>query len=397
MDITREAKRLIIRRMVILGLIAILIILINTNWFSFTNSFYFIYLVKPFLWLGVAFLVFSFPRVRTAGRLSLHKFIASLALSAGIIYILFMMVGGMLAGFGKSPYSFSPLMIILNLLYIVSFTLGVEAARAYLLNSYKGERVIFIVGLVSFFFCLTELTFFELKSITDNFTMVKYLGGTLCPAFAKSIFISYLAYLGGFVPAAIYHGLLLAFEWFSPILPDLSWPLKTFLGCFIPVFSLLFVQYFYLFQSRAIKKMDTGSEQIFSWLMTSIVSVLIIWFSVGMFPIYPSAIVTGSMEPEIKPGDIVILKKISGEEAQIGDVIQYYYQKENIYITHRVIAINHGQETTLETKGDNNSSADFTPVTLAQVKGKVIKVIPKIGWITLVFRSKGEIPNGVVN
>lgn len=397
MEISREAKKIMLRRIVLLALLTIMIILTNTNLVSFTNSFNFVYLIKPLLWLGFAFLVFFFPRVRAAGRLSLHKFIVSLAFGAVVIYIMFMMVGGMLTGFGKSPYSFSPLMIILNLLNIVSFTLGVETARAYLLNSYKGERVILIIGVTSILFCLTELSFFELIKITDRFMLVKYLGGTFCPALAGSILLSYLAYLGGFIPATIYHGLLLAFEWFSPVLPNLSWPMKTFLGCFIPIFSLLFIQHLYLLQSRMIKKVAIGSEQIFSWLLTSIVSVLIIWFAVGMFPVYPSVIVTGSMEPEIKPGDIVLLKKITGEEAKIGDVIQYYHQEEKIYITHRVIAINREKETTLETKGDNNSSPDFTPVTLAQVKGKVMKIIPKVGWITLIFRSKGEIPASVIN
>ena len=48
-------------------------------------------------------------------------------------------------------------------------------------------------------------------------------------------------------------------------------------------------------------------------ILTGVTGVLIIWFAVGLFPIYPSVIITGSMEPLIKPGDIVLLKKTDGE------------------------------------------------------------------------------------
>ena len=38
-------------------------------------------------------------------------------------------------------------------------------------------------------------------------------------------------------------------------------------------------------------------------------SVAIIWFAVGLFPLYPSVILTGSMEPDIMPGDVVLVAK----------------------------------------------------------------------------------------
>jgi signal peptidase len=392
MEITRKPRRQLGRCLLIMLFIMVILFLSNTNLVTFTNNNNFIYFGRPLLWLGVGWLVFLFPRIRFAARLSLRCFIAQLAVGAAVIYLLFLMTAGMTQGFGKSPYAFTPLAILLNLFYVVSFTLGVEAARSYLINSYKGKRAVLILGLVSVFFVLTDLSFREIQNIQTNFAAVKYVGSTLCPALAQSVFTSYFAYLGGLVPAMIYHGILLAFEWFCPILPDLSWPMKTFLGCFVPIFSMLFVQQLYLLQARELKRTSTGSEQISGWLFTSIFSVLIIWFAVGLFPFYPSVIVTGSMEPLIKPGDIVLLQKIQGEEAQIGDVIQYFHPEEEIYITHRVMAIDDTDKKKLQTKGDNNPSVDSNPVLLEQVKGKVIVTIPKAGWLTLVLRSKGGNP-----
>ncbi|MGI6587279.1 MAG: signal peptidase I [Peptococcia bacterium] len=395
MLIKREPRRQLARCLLVMLFVIVILFLTNTNLFTFTNKSNFIYGGRPLLWLGVAWLVYLFPRTRFAGRLSLRRFIAQLAVGAAVIYLLFLMTAGMTQGFGKSPYAFTPFAILLNLFYVVSFTVGVEAARSYLINSYKGKRVVLILGLVSVFFVLTELSWREIQNIQTNFAAVKYVGGTLCPALAQSVFTSYFAYLGGLVPTLIYHGILVAFEWFCPILPDLSWSMKTFLGCFVPVFSLLFVQHLYLLQARELKRTSTGSEQISGWLFTSIFSVLIIWFAVGLFPVYPSVIVTGSMEPLIKPGDIVLLQKIQGEEAQIGDIIQYFHQEEEIYITHRVIAIDNEAKKKLQTQGDNNPSPDSFPVFLEQVKGKVRGIIPKVGWLTLVLRSKGGIPADV--
>jgi len=387
----RKHRNRLGRFLVVLSVLLILF-LTNCNTFTFTNNTTFIYFVKPLLWLGVAWLVFLLPRHVAAGRLSLRHFLRTLAVGSAVVYFLVQMTAGMTQGFGRSPYAFTPMAILINIVYVVSFTIGVEMARAYLINGYKGKKVLLIAGLISIFFALPELSLLQLKNIGTFFEAVKYAGGTLFPVLAESAFASYFAYLGGPVPAMFYHGFLLVFEWFCPILPDLNWLMQAFLGCLVPIFSLLFVQHLYLLQARELKRTVTGSEQIFGWLVTSIFSVLLIWFSVGVFPIYPSVIVTGSMEPLIKPGDIVLVQKMPGEEAQLGDIIQYFHLEEEIHITHRVIGIEETDKKRLQTKGDNNPSADSDPVLLEQVKGKIIATIPKAGWLTLLLKSKGPLP-----
>ena len=38
------------------------------------------------------------------------------------------------------------------------------------------------------------------------------------------------------------------------------------------------------------------------------------WFCIGVFSIYPTVILTGSMEPGIMPGDAVIIKRVAEED-----------------------------------------------------------------------------------
>ena len=171
-----------------------------------------------------------------------------------------------------------------------------------------------------------------------------------------------------------------------PVLPNLGWITKTFLGTVVPILSLILVQQFYLAEAHELKN---EKESSFGWILTSITSVLIIWFAVGLFPIYPSVIVTGSMEPIIKPGDIVLVKKIDGQDVKINDII--VYRAEKINITHRVIKIENEGEKKYQTQGDANGIPDADLVSTEQVRGKVVGIVPKVGWLTLIIKSdKGD-------
>lgn len=73
------------------------------------------------------------------------------------------------------------------------------------------------------------------------------------------------------------------------------------------------------------------------------------------------------------------------EKYKIGDVIVYSVNGVNAPIIHRIIKTNN--DGTYQTKGDNNSgqlSYEFN-VKPEQIKGKVIFIIPKIGYFKVVI------------
>lgn len=349
------------------------------------GSFIFTYVVQPLLWLLVVLAVWYFPRARATGRLRLKGFLNLLAFICAAFYILMMLAGGMLDGFGRSPYSFTPLGILTNLVFVGSALLGVELARAFLINNLAERRPFLVISLFSIFFAVLNLSLRRVLTLNSIYEFTKYAGNFLLPALSESFMTSYLAYLGGPIPALIYHGTLQGFQWFCPILPNLGWITKTFLGGFIPFISMIVVQQVYLLQTKEIRNNSRNKESVFGWIITSISSVLIIWFAVGLFPVYPSVIATGSMEPMIKPGDVTIMKKIKDTDIKTGDVIQFRH--EDIFITHRVIDIKDEQGKRYQTKGDNNPSPDSELVVPQQVKGKLMYIIPKIGWPSLILRS----------
>jgi signal peptidase len=87
-------------------------------------------------------------------------------------------------------------------------------------------------------------------------------------------------------------------------------------------------------------------------------------------------VVTGSMEPTISPGALLICQQADIAQIQTGDIICFRSLEADMLgktITHRVIQIfESGAQLCLETKGDANPVADILPVEQSNLIGKVI-------------------------
>ncbi len=96
---------------------------------------------------------------------------------------------------------------------------------------------------------------------------------------------------------------------------------------------------------------------------------------------------SGSMIPTLNINDVLIVQGIDFNEIQVGDIIVFH--RPNIHdkiIVHRVIEINEVNDIrVVTTKGDANPSVipgtDY-PITEDDYIGKVVFVIPKLGYVT---------------
>jgi signal peptidase len=99
------------------------------------------------------------------------------------------------------------------------------------------------------------------------------------------------------------------------------------------------------------------------------------------------AVLTGSMEPTIKPGDLIVVEGLQSDSAKenlkIGDIISYEPKADDpTLITHRVVAKGSGVSGNyLITQGDNNNAQD-APVYMKQIVGKYLYKLPKLGYLT---------------
>lgn len=105
----------------------------------------------------------------------------------------------------------------------------------------------------------------------------------------------------------------------------------------------------------------------------------------SVFGFTPLTVVSGSMSPEIKTGDMVIVKN-GNRNIKTGDVVTY--RLEGMLITHRVKNIS--EENDIEvfiTKGDANNREDYKAVERSQILGKCVFKIPMGGYIRASLRG----------
>ncbi|MEI7561706.1 MAG: signal peptidase I [Actinomycetes bacterium] len=114
-----------------------------------------------------------------------------------------------------------------------------------------------------------------------------------------------------------------------------------------------------------------------------VLSTILISFSALSVTGYVKArvVLTGSMAPTIKSGDIVILIPTKHRDPKIGDVVAYTGRRFDGsavgVFTHRIIA---GDAATgFTVKGDANPSPDVQKPKLADISGIVLFAIPFIG------------------
>lgn len=89
-----------------------------------------------------------------------------------------------------------------------------------------------------------------------------------------------------------------------------------------------------------------------------------------------------SMMPSLKVGDIIFTWQVHPENIHVNDIVTY--KKAGLTITHRVYA---KKDADLITKGDANNVTDGL-IKYEQVVGKVIIVLPKIGYVFQYFTVK---------
>lgn len=348
------------------------------------------YILPSLLWGLLAVIISKLPTRRAAAKPRFKKMFCWLAFMGAAACIMVGYAVGLLQGLGRSPYDLSVRGILVNIFYLGFMVGGMELSRAWFLNVLFRKRPalgVILTSLTYSFFWFSPNAFMNLDG---GLAIAKFIGSVYLPALSENVLASYLAFWGGMRPAIIYRGTVLACRWFIPILPNLSWIIQAMVGTFAPTFAAVLIHQVLTVESSRCKRNsgDTGSP--LGWIVTSGICVLTIWFSVGVFSYFPSAIVSGSMSPEIAIGDVVIVKKEPAASVDVGDVIMF--REDNIRIAHRVVEIGMdeaGREF-FWTKGDANKSRDTDPVFPEQVIGQVVYTIPKAGWLTIWMRSRSS-------
>ena len=92
-------------------------------------------------------------------------------------------------------------------------------------------------------------------------------------------------------------------------------------------------------------------------------------------------VISPSMEPLYKVGDLIYVKKVDPYKIKVGDVITFLVDENLVVGTHRVVRID-VEKQHFYTKGDANDVEDGEPVHFNNVIGVPQFSIPKLGYVS---------------
>ena len=362
----------IIILMLIYGLLANLKLVFNINAI-------YLYIINPLFWITLAvFLKIAIGKSYQKSRIK--KEVIQYILIAVIIYILTYMISGLFITFGNNPYFTTVKGFLINLWMFGTVIISKEYIRYRLINNVYENDKKEIAILVSLIYIIIEIglnkyvntkitLLFALKDICQN----------LIPLIAKNVLYSYISMKSDWKPASIYELFTKLYLWLSTILPNAPWIMVAIIETTIPTILFFYIRYANSKNSEIKSRQEIENVNPKNSIPLVVLVILVIWFTIGVFPIKPIAIASGSMEKELYVGDVVIVKKCNANDIDNGDIIQY--QMKGYTVIHRVIEKKQKNgEYYFTTKGDNNPSEDKESVKEEQVLGKVIFKVKYLGY-----------------
>jgi len=291
-------------------------------------------------------------------------------------YITLLILMGMFFGFARNVIVPNTTIMFQNFWMFAPFAVCQEILRHRIIRDARIRKSFILGTLVTAIFIFTQI---------NNVPSVDVFFSVTAPIIMLNVALSYLA-VDGTLTALI---LLRMCFGMAPILvptmpnvpPDL-WALLLHLILFMVIF--LYRKFMPENQNkrRVIKppflRRNAGIIIVFS---------IILSFSLGFFPIFPSVVVTDSMTGSVDRGSVALMRR-NFYSIEVGQIIQFRNER-NLLVVHRVVDINFDMfgQPVFTTQGDANDRPDTDPVRLEQVTGVVFGRLRHIGMVRVWFNQ----------
>lgn len=331
-------------------------------------------IINPIFWIIIfliSFKIFKENKQRINYKTNKEQSILIIIL----IYLMIYFLQGLFFGYAKSPYSRSFIGLCLNIwsyIFIIGYQ---EVARNSLVRN--GSKVLTVI-----LFTLIDINLYSFFQINDYITLIKQVSSVLLPSIASNLLLLYLTSTSGLLACLLYKIPISLANFLLPIFPDIDWYFVSVETTILPFIVYLVIKN--INDRKVIINMRRKRVKQKN-IVTSILVILlliVVCFTAGLFKYKPISIVSNSMVPIFKRGDIVVTEKLTKEEnkkLEKYDIIEYVL--DNIVVVHRIIAIEkHGDRVLYITKGDNNNMVDRNKVKPEQILGVAKFKIPYLGY-----------------
>lgn len=353
-----------------------------------------VYFVQPSAWLAFSAVLLLIAKSGPF-KIGMRWPLVAAAGGVGLFQVSGLVLGSLVSGFGQSPYGHSWQTLAMNSYHFGAVLLGTELARATLLAAWQPRKPAWAIAVSGLLFGLLSLPAAQFTAYESAVSGVAFTGLRVAPAIGEHTLASYMSLGAGPAAAIAYRGAVGAFEWYSPVLPDLAWQLSLVLGILLPYAG------YRVFKSASLPVEPPASARRYanrraafravaarySWPVITALSVGMLWFSLGVFPYRPALVAGDSMRPAFSRGDLAIIHRAAPGEITEGHVVQYL-TPDGTMILHRAVAMdNSSGNPAIIAKGDANEIPDPSPVPLERVEGRVVFTVPKLGWPGILVKS----------
>ena len=127
----------------------------------------------------------------------------------------------------------------------------------------------------------------------------------------------------------------------------------------------------------------TGRWAVRALLLVAVATFALLAIGPHVLGYRTMTMLTGSMAPQINPGDVVVSTPLDVQDVTEGMIISYHIPiDDHRVVTHRVVSVEHGADgtVTVQTKGDANTAVDPWQATLqGDTAYQVQAVVPELG------------------
>ena len=339
---------------------------------------------------AVAIYIYTQPRARyhTKDRLLGYYFVWLLV--CGIVYIIIYFGCGFLFGFGKNPYRRDAVGRIKNILIFGSIIALKEWVRNFVVNKVGKKNLFLYSAALILMYTAIQVNILDVFNATSVEELTVMVSQRILPVIALNIFMTYVCYVTGYLPAIVYMLVTNIPIWFFDSLPNLEWIVIAIVGIAFPMIALVSLMETVNRDPSSRSKQvnnEPKAKNVILWVFVGGFCVLVSFFTAGLFDVYPMVLVSGSMSPTINKGDVVIIEQVDSDgDVEVNDIIMFNTGKYDV--VHRVVEIKYvNGAVKYITKGDDNEKADNLDIEIRHISGVVVAKIPYLGLPRLMFED----------
>lgn len=368
------------KRLLFFIAIIIIILLINT-FIGFFSKF------KIDLFLGLLLIIFhKFFVIEKDNHRYLNDILFEILFYVVLYFILYYLLG-LVVGLARTQNYLTIVGLKKFIIPVIFYCILREIFRYNMLCKAEGSKICTVIVVITLI--LLDLTYNTIPTnYTSTYDVLRYVALTLLPVISRNICYSYITRKLGYKPVIIFDLVFTLYPYIIPILPNPSEYVISIIYLVVPV----------VFSFRILKFLDSRKDKIFDSnyhkrkfkgiiLPIAVICVMIYFYS-GYFRFYAVAIASGSMEPKIHIGDVVIVdQKVPKEKLEEGDIIAFKHN--GVIVVHRIYKkVKLDGKNMYYTKGDANNKIDDFLTEEEAIIGKVDTKVSLIGYPTVWFNKE---------